>query len=477
MIQLTKLSLVQSGLRNVDSLKYLINLKELNLSQNYSFLKQIDITPLQNLPLTVLNLSSSDFQNTEILASFIHLQNLNLSGKKDVDITPLYNLLQLIKLDIRDCNLGNVNSLKRLVNLKELNLQLNKNIDISQLQYLSQLIVVNLNSCELKSIETLRYLVNLEDLSINNNKIIFIQPLQHLSKLRYLDAEINLIIDICSITNHPNFKSFLLGFQDLPKEEQLTFAKELTELERNYDQIMTEKYLPQIAAGSLKIDSNTLLKSLEFIQNMNIYRLELINCPQIPPILNCNSIKELSLNDCNVSDFNSLQLDSLEKLFIQYMNNKNIEEHEQKENADKYKYVSFKLIYNIVKFSQLKELSINGYVAVDISPLYKMIQLTKLSLVQSGLGNVDSLKYLINLKELNLSNNNQIFDISPLYYLKQLSVLNLCFCGLYSIETLKYLINLEDVQLEGTVMGGGIAFSCLLCEQLYIKIFCHFQCG
>ncbi|CAL6112452.1 Hypothetical_protein [Hexamita inflata] len=28
-----------------------------------------------------------------------------------------------------------------------------------------------------------------------------------------------------------------------------------------------------------------------------------------------------------------------------------------------------------------------------------------------------------------------------------------------------------------TVMGGGIAFSCLLCEQLYIKIFCHFQCG
>ncbi|CAL6094445.1 Conserved_hypothetical protein [Hexamita inflata] len=32
-------------------------------------------------------------------------------------------------------------------------------------------------------------------------------------------------------------------------------------------------------------------------------------------------------------------------------------------------------------------------------------------------------------------------------------------------------------QTIDTVMGGGIAFSCLLCEQLYIKIFCHFQCG
>ncbi|CAL6062066.1 Conserved_hypothetical protein [Hexamita inflata] len=36
---------------------------------------------------------------------------------------------------------------------------------------------------------------------------------------------------------------------------------------------------------------------------------------------------------------------------------------------------------------------------------------------------------------------------------------------------------LEPTQLQTTVMGGGIAFSCLLCEQLYIKIFCHFQCG
>ncbi|CAL6080540.1 Conserved_hypothetical protein [Hexamita inflata] len=34
-----------------------------------------------------------------------------------------------------------------------------------------------------------------------------------------------------------------------------------------------------------------------------------------------------------------------------------------------------------------------------------------------------------------------------------------------------------QILLECTVMGGGIAFSCLLCEQLYIKIFCHFQCG
>ncbi|CAL5971990.1 Hypothetical_protein [Hexamita inflata] len=50
-------------------------------------------------------------------------------------------------------------------------------------------------------------------------------------------------------------------------------------------------------------------------------------------------------------------------------------------------------------------------------------------------------------------------------------------------EQLLQLDDMKNQALNGlaqatdTVMGGGIAFSCLLCEQLYIKIFCHFQCG
>ncbi|CAL6015637.1 Conserved_hypothetical protein [Hexamita inflata] len=43
------------------------------------------------------------------------------------------------------------------------------------------------------------------------------------------------------------------------------------------------------------------------------------------------------------------------------------------------------------------------------------------------------------------------------------------------IEAIIYIFG--KYNFINTVMGGGIAFSCLLCEQLYIKIFCHFQCG
>ncbi|CAL6020554.1 Conserved_hypothetical protein [Hexamita inflata] len=51
---------------------------------------------------------------------------------------------------------------------------------------------------------------------------------------------------------------------------------------------------------------------------------------------------------------------------------------------------------------------------------------------------------------------------------KQINSDNLYLCGI-NYTSSKFTLN--------TVMGGGIAFSCLLCEQLYIKIFCHFQCG
>ncbi|CAL5973391.1 Hypothetical_protein [Hexamita inflata] len=47
----------------------------------------------------------------------------------------------------------------------------------------------------------------------------------------------------------------------------------------------------------------------------------------------------------------------------------------------------------------------------------------------------------------------------------------------YTEEQLVSAVLNANQSQSSTVMGGGIAFSCLLCEQLYIKIFCHFQCG
>ncbi|CAL6053142.1 Hypothetical_protein [Hexamita inflata] len=79
-----------------------------------------------------------------------------------------------------------------------------------------------------------------------------------------------------------------------------------------------------------------------------------------------------------------------------------------------------------------------------------------------------SLKFLnlFNLKELVIENcRNIVIDLEN----ETITKLNIESSQLNSVKGIQ--------NIKNTVMGGGIAFSCLLCEQLYIKIFCHFQCG
>ncbi|CAL5985122.1 GW_domain-containing glycosaminoglycan-binding protein [Hexamita inflata] len=84
---------------------------------------------------------------------------------------------------------------------------------------------------------------------------------------------------------------------------------------------------------------------------------------------------------------------------------------------------------------------------------------TRFSADKCRIKNISGIEQNQSLRSLCLS-DNKIEDISPLRSIK-------------SIDTL-YIGNNK---IKDTVMGGGNDFSCLLCEQLYIKIFCHFQCG
>ncbi|CAL6059266.1 DUF5011_domain-containing protein [Hexamita inflata] len=78
-----------------------------------------------------------------------------------------------------------------------------------------------------------------------------------------------------------------------------------------------------------------------------------------------------------------------------------------------------------------------------------MLQLTKLNLSACGLNDISSLKFLINLKELNLSIND--IDITQIYliqHFKQLSILILNLCSLIDLIYLKPLINLKELDIS-----------------------------
>ncbi|CAL6063446.1 LPXTG_cell wall anchor domain-containing protein [Hexamita inflata] len=117
----------------------------------------------------------------------------------------------------------------------------------------------------------------------------------------------------------------------------------------------------------------------------------------------------------------------------------------------------------------LKELDLSYNRDFDLSPLYKLKSLTKLSMNNCDLKNIEQIVQLtnldvlevslnqlktinqiyllVNLKQLDISWHNEI-DISPLKELVGLIKLNLSYCALTQLSALKPLTNLLDLDIS-----------------------------
>ncbi|CAL6072375.1 Conserved_hypothetical protein [Hexamita inflata] len=206
------------------------------------------------------------------------------------------------------------------------------------------------------------------------------------------------------------------------------------QLEDEYDQQMTDKYLGQVKDEALTIEYDPDLTSLQFMQNLNPSQLKLIFCKNIIPTLSSPTIKELDITYCNVQNLEHYQLENLEVLKLQCYKIDGVE--------------CMQILWNIVQFPKLQQLSLFGFVGVDLAPLSQIaLQITKLSLNYCELQNLELLKILVNLKELNIAYNKYV-DITALKDMSQLLALDLSFCSLESIDTLRSLVNLRDLKLR-----------------------------
>ncbi|CAL5996553.1 Conserved_hypothetical protein [Hexamita inflata] len=259
-ISLTKLTMVSCGLKNIDLISSLVNLKELDislnanldlnplnkvksltkLSMNVCYLKNIgQIVQLTNLD--VLEVSYNQLKNINQIYLLVNLKVLNISQNKQIDITPLKDLVGLVKLVLGCCNTQHLSALKPLINLQTLDLSYNPNIIITELQYLKNLTHLNLEFCYLVSVYVLRPLVNLEELNISDNKILYLDThLNEMKNLKELNVQMNIISDFSSLEKHPNYNNIDedgwgcldISYQRDPSEQQLFKANKLRNIER-----------------------------------------------------------------------------------------------------------------------------------------------------------------------------------------------------------------------------------------------------
>ncbi|WP_185222560.1 leucine-rich repeat domain-containing protein [Parageobacillus thermoglucosidasius] len=194
--------------RNINSLRSLINLEILRLDNN-----QIsDISALENLTnLTSLSLNNNQIRDISALENLTNLTSLSLSNNQIRDISALKNLKNLTTLWLSANPLKSIEPLGNLKKLETLWLYNNSISDISVLRNLTNLKELSIGDNQIRDISALSHLKKLSHLDLNRNKIEKIAPLKGM-KLQYLNIENNPYKDYESLKAiSPNVELFVYG--------------------------------------------------------------------------------------------------------------------------------------------------------------------------------------------------------------------------------------------------------------------------
>ncbi|CAL6013374.1 Conserved_hypothetical protein [Hexamita inflata] len=183
-----------------------------------------------------------------------------------------------IKLKINKCGLQAITGIFEMQQIVELDLGFNNIRHIYELEALVNLQVLNLQSNDIYRINALGNLKDLKYVNLTNNKIIFSQSLNQMKGQLLIDN--NLISDNVTLKNQN--KPQLVDYQNFlgpnSTEDQ---AKELSRIvpsDQKYDLLMKQKYIKTIVNNALQIQNDQVLTDFGFTSEMNIHMLNVQNC-------------------------------------------------------------------------------------------------------------------------------------------------------------------------------------------------------
>ncbi|CAL6097291.1 leucine-rich_repeat domain-containing protein [Hexamita inflata] len=294
--------------------------------------------------------------------------------------------------------------------------------EISGVIFMKNLSYLDISNNFIKNISDLQYLQNLQYLNMTNNKIIFSQPLSVLPMLQQLLLASNMIRDFDALATNPNFKinwicpqniAQIRNFMDYlgPSStiEQATMLMTQTISKRDqspYHDPMLLKYAPLVINKTLVIYNDQELRSVWFIDFMNIETLFVFECYNLSFERVPTKIKKLAVNMCYIENINGLE-----------------------------------------NMKSVVELSLRGNRISEIGVLSGMNQLQKLDMAQNNLKSIQGIEQLVNLIEIDLSENN-ITEINSLKSMKQLRLVNLSKNKISLAEDLESLANLKTLNIS-----------------------------
>ncbi|CAL6063426.1 receptor-like_protein [Hexamita inflata] len=326
---LTKLSMRECNLNDINQITLLTNLADLDLSGNTN----LDLSPLCKVKsLSKLFINNCGLKNIEKIVLPTNLEVLSISDNFQLQtiyievLDASYNQLQnidnihyvtsLTKLFMRKCRLTNIDQITYIVNLEELDISYNNCIkDISPLYQVRSLTKLFINNCGLKNIDQIAQLINLEVLNVSDNQLLTTNSIGSLVKLKELDISKNDNLDINSLKDLVSLIQLNLRSCALT---QLSALKPLINL-----QDLNLSFNPDINITELQY-----LKNLKYL---NLKNCDLVSIYVLKPLIN---LEELNISNNNIAylDANINEMTNLKEFSVVYNLVIDFSELEQQQN-------------------------------------------------------------------------------------------------------------------------------------------------
>ncbi len=251
-------------------------------------LSHLDLSGNKNIELNTIPLEGTEIEDKEIgkyklyalvlrdcnIIDISELENveatyLDLSNNPIADITPLNNFNDIQTINLSNTNVSDVSSLAKLDTII-----LSGNKNLTGLDSLENAEYLELNDCNITDVSCLQSLNNLYYLGLNNNNITNIELLTHINNLGVLNLEHNNIENL-PIFNNNNYINIDLAYNNITNVDNLTgFEEGWFNLDNN-----NISYVPEFSDGVIRT-----MKNQSFDVNVDI-ETDKNNRIEIPSIL------------------------------------------------------------------------------------------------------------------------------------------------------------------------------------------------
>ncbi|CAL6017548.1 Conserved_hypothetical protein [Hexamita inflata] len=415
--------------------------------KNFEFLARFDITSLTISNCPNLKLPRIiEFQEPVP----IQLQEIVINKSKLEDVLGLDLLTRLRKIELVDNNINLISPLFTLTNVTELTVQKSKLTTVSGINKMKQLVYLNLGENQISDINDIGQLVNLQNLYLQKNDIYRINSLRALKKLTYINLSDNNIIFSeplnklytdnfwLEIKNNTVIDNIYIKDQRTPERINCknflnpnSSDEQIDELERiimfnniHYQTQMKNQFVNLIQNAHLNIYNIAALTDFSFIDDLNVYSLNLLNClnVKLPFVVNKiyneilesypeivkiekkpSKITSLSIDNCGLTNLNGLEnIKQLKTLVLK--NNK------------------FTSIEPLLTLTNITSLTINHSKITDIIGIEKLKHLSTINLENNCILKIKPIKELVNLTHVSID-NNFIYDLQELIGLPNYSIM------------------------------------------------------